>query len=376
MIVASYASSLINFRGHLIEELVSSGHVVIAAAPVPSTDYHIFLQQLKLRGASFFPIPISRGGVNLFADFLTFFSILRLCLSARPQLVLAYTIKPVIYSGLAILCIRRFCRIRFVALITGLGYAFISNQSTSFMRRFLRQIVCLLYRFALIPVSDVVFQNPDDQATFVDLNIIPSSSCTHRVYGSGVDLSLYKPQPLPSAPIFLMLARLLVDKGIREYISAARQVKLTFPNCTFCLAGMLDHNPTSISQAELDSWISDGVIEYLGNLHDVRTALSSCKFFVLPSYREGTPRSVLEALATARPIITTDVPGCRETVVHARNGFLVPPRDVGALAEAMIKMLNTAEPKILDMAQESLSLACQKYDVHKVNSHLLTILNL
>ena len=173
-----------------------------------------------------------------------------------------------------------------------------------------------------------------------------------------------------------MISRLLVDKGVREYVEAAKIVHSYFPNVTFQLAGNLDENPSAITAQELQSWIDEGNIEYLGEKKSVKSILKSCKYYVLPSYREGMPRSVLEALSTGRPIITTDVPGCRETVIHKKNGLLVPVKDPAALANAMISLLEESEEAIKKMALESYLLAKNKFEIGKVNKSMLNIMKL
>ena len=173
-----------------------------------------------------------------------------------------------------------------------------------------------------------------------------------------------------------MISRLLIDKGVREYVEAAKIVRSRFPNVIFQLAGYLDENPSSITARELQSLINQGDIQYLGELKSVQPILKNCKFYVLPSYREGTPRSILEALSTGRPIITTDVPGCRETVVHEKNGLLVPIKDPVALANAMIRLLKEKDESIKKMAQESYLIAKNKYEINKVNQSMLNIMNL
>ena len=181
---------------------------------------------------------------------------------------------------------------------------------------------------------------------------------------------LWAPKPLPQQPRFLLIARLLADKGIREYVAAARTLKKRYPQAQFRIAGYTDSNPLSISATELEVWESKGIVEYLGSLDDVRPALADTQVYVLPSYREGTPRTVLEAMATGRPIITTDSPGCRETVVEGENGFLVPIKDAEALAAAMERFI--IEPGLgARMGSASLQLARDKYDVHKVNAAIM-----
>tara|TARA_B110000037_G_scaffold111979_1_gene129143 strand:- start:1089 stop:1694 length:606 start_codon:yes stop_codon:yes gene_type:complete len=199
---------------------------------------------------------------------------------------------------------------------------------------------------------------------------------SHIVHGSGVDLDLYPFSPLPKKPIFLMLARLLIDKGVREYAEAARIVKAQFPKVIFQLAGRLDSNPSTISSNELNFWINEGFIQYLGEISSVQKSLTSCRFYVLPSYREGTPRSVLEAMATGRPVITTDTPGCRETVIDGKNGLLVSPKNSKSLANAMIQLLEETDDKTQSMGRESFILAKEKYAVEKVNKDIINILNL
>ena len=173
-----------------------------------------------------------------------------------------------------------------------------------------------------------------------------------------------------------MISRLLIDKGVREYVEAAKIVQSRFSGVTFQLAGYLDKNPAVISENELQSWINDGYIEYLGEIKSVQSVLKLCKYYVLPSYREGTPRSTLEALSTGRPIITTDTPGCRETVINGKNGLLVPPKNSKSLANAMIQVLNTKEDTIQKMGKESYNLAKDKYAVEKINKNMFNIMRL
>jgi glycosyltransferase involved in cell wall biosynthesis len=211
---------------------------------------------------------------------------------------------------------------------------------------------------------------------FRELNLLDAQTTSVRVHGSGVDLEAFPPEPLPDAPVFLMLARLVADKGVREYVAAARHVKQRHPDAVFQLAGGLDLNPAAIQREEVQAWEQEGVIQYLGTVRPVQPALAACRFYVLPSYREGTPRSVLEALATGRPVITTDAPGCRETVVHGKNGLLVPPRDLDALASAITQLIEAPQAEVQRMADASLALAREKYDVHKVNAEVLRVIGL
>jgi glycosyltransferase involved in cell wall biosynthesis len=361
LLIAGLAESLTNFRGPLIAALLAKKAQVHVAAPGLQAG-HATHAELAALGCHVHSISLARAGTNPLADLRTFMSLVRLMRKVRPDLVLAYTIKPVIYgmpaariTGVA----KRF------ALITGLGYAF---QGSAKGR--LQQLVQYLYKLALKCADKVFFQNPDDQALFKELGLLNGVSSV-VVNGSGVDLSYYAAQPmLSNVPKFLMVARLLGDKGVREYAQAALQLKAQNPTAVFQLAGWIDENPNAIAQHELDAWVSSGAIEYLGKLADVRPALAGCSIYVLPSYREGTPRSVLEAMAIGRAVITTDAPGCRETVKHGVNGLLVPIKDVPALAEAMQICIN--EPlMVARMAKQSLQMATEKYDVRKVNQHML-----
>ena len=191
------------------------------------------------------------------------------------------------------------------------------------------------------------------------------------VNGSGVDLDEFGPEPPPAAGnCFLIICRFLGNKGVREYAQAAHRVRLRHPNAVFCLAGWIDDNPDAIAESELDAWVQSGDIEYLGRLEDVKPALRECSVYVLPSYREGTPRTVLEAMAIGRPVITTDAPGCRETVTDGENGFLVPVKSVGALVEAMQRFIDNPD-LAAEMGKRSREIAEEKYDVHKVNKVML-----
>ena len=376
LIIASYAPSLINFRGALLLEMVNRGHEVIAAAPVTS-DQSYLRQQLSGLGVFLSPLPITRGGINPFKDIHTLLCIYRLIAKHKPSAVLSYTVKPVVYSGLAVWLYRLLFPSglpRFFALITGLGYAFADVAPLLSVRAIIRGLVIALYRFGLHSSNAIIFQNPDDYQVFSSLRLLPNTAKVHRVWGSGVDLDLFPATPLPSRHVFLMLSRIIREKGVHDYVAASRIVRRQFPEAIFLLAGMLESSPAAIPSSELESWVREGVIQYLGELRSVQTALADCRYYVLPSFREGTPRSVLEALATARPVITTDVPGCRETVVQGLNGLLIPPRNPEALAAAMLKLIEQPQAETERMAQASLDLARERFDVHKVNAQLLAVM--
>lgn len=377
LIVASFSKSLVLFRGPLLNELVSRGHSVHATAPYDECTPDVIIK-LKDFGVSFSPLSLSRHSINPIKDISYILRLLSLIFTYKPDCILAYTVKPVVYSGFSTFLYRLFrpqAFVNHVSLITGLGYAFTADIC-SFYGQLIRKILLLLYRVSLKNSNHIVFQNPDDLSEFKSLGLIANDSRLHRVWGSGVDLASFPPQPLPSQQSFLMLSRLLVDKGVREYLRAAQIVKEQYPSVNFYLAGMLDSNPASINPHELDYSISRDIVTYLGDLPSVNAILNSCRYFVLPSYREGTPRSVLEAMATSRPILTTDVPGCRETVIDGQNGFIVPARDPDALALSMIRLIQQSEQETQKMALSSLQLARQYYDVRKVNAEIIEIIEI
>lgn len=361
MVVAGgLAESLLNFRGPLLRALVERGWQVLAMAP----DDGVSGARLQALGVQFVPVKLSRAGMNPLADLGTLWQFWRLFRRYRPQACLFYTIKPVIYGSLA----ARLAAVpRVVSMITGLGYAFTSG------RAWMQKLAQGLYRAALRHNERVIFQNPDDQQLFIDLGLVRDAEQCQRIYGSGVDLQHFAPAPLPPQPVFLLVGRLLADKGVREFAAAARALKADFPQARFQLVGWIDSNPSAIRQQELDDWVGSGIIEYLGRLQDVRPALAQCSVYVLPSYREGTPRSVLEAMAMARPVVTTDAPGCRETVRDGINGFLVPVADAPALTAAMRRLLENPELR-LQMGSAGLAMARELYDVHKVNAAIIATL--
>ncbi len=366
LLIAGYAESLIGFRKPLIEALLKQDVKVHVAAP-ELLENAIVIAELTELGVVAYDIPMQRTGMNPLADLKALIALWRLMRQIKPQYVLGYTIKPVIYGTLAAWLARVPKRF---ALITGLGFAFMGEEDGQ--RSKVRALVQGLYRTALKRSHTVFFQNPDDEALFRQLNILSSATQSCVVNGSGVDVAQFEVAPLStgSAPRFLLIARLLGDKGVREYVQAAQQVKLRYPEAQFDLVGWIDANPNTITQPELDRWIAAGTINFLGRLSDVRPAIAECSVYVLPSYREGTPRTVLEAMAMGRAVITTDAPGCRETVVDGDNGFLVPIKDADALAQAMLRFIEQPE-LIAQMGQRSRSIAEEKYDVHKVNAQML-----
>lgn len=363
LLIAGFAESLLHFRGPLISALQAKGLQVHVAVPDVPLGAEV-RTELEMQGLVVHSIPLRRTGLNPLADLKTLLSLWRLIRSIRPVYVMGYTIKPVIYGSLAAWLARVPKRF---ALITGLGYAFQGGAQ----RGVLRLLVQRLYALALGRANKVFFQNPDDEALFRSAGILAPRIPSCVVNGSGVDLAQYAVAPLPEYPVhFLMIARLLGDKGVREYAEAARRVRVRHPEVLCSLAGWIDSNPDAIAKAELDAWVAVSSLKYLGRLSDVRPAIDASSVYVLPSYREGTPRTVLEAMAMGRAVITTDAPGCRETVVDGDNGYLVPVKSVEALERVMQCFID--DPELAQrMGQRSRQMAENKYDVHKVNAVML-----
>jgi glycosyltransferase involved in cell wall biosynthesis len=365
-IVGNEPKSLLNFRGDLIRAIVSSGHRVTAMSAPASADQ---IQQIEALGASFRPFPVQRNGLNPWRDLQTFLALRKAFRELTPDLVLAYTIKPVIWSGLAA---RGIAGVSFFALITGLGFAF---QRGSIARNILTWGVSRLYQASLQSATRVIFQNTDNRDEFIARRIIPGSRC-FVVAGSGVDILRFQTTNLPeTAPVFLCIARLLGEKGLREYAQAACLVKQRYPDAVFHLLGPTDPSPDGIPLDEVQRWQEEGTLEYLGETNDVRPFIAACHVYVLPSYHEGMPRSVLEAMSMGRPILTTDASGCRETVTQHENGFLVPIRDVNALASRMVWFIEHRD-QWQSMGQASRRMAEERFDVRKINAELLRSMNL
>ncbi len=347
-----------NFRGDLIKEIIANGYEVIVTGPNRDN-----VEKIEALGARFAEIPMNKNGVNPVKDLAYQRALKTLFDKEKPDAVLGYTSKPVIYGSIAA---KRAGVKKITAMITGLGYAF--TQKT-LKARIIRLIMIMLYKPALKCAHTVVFQNPDDRDEVIRLKLVKPEKC-RVVNGSGVNMERFKPLPYPETMTFFMLARVMYAKGIREYLRAAEIVKEKYPDVQFMLLGACEGIQDSISRKDLQKYIDDGTITYFGETDDVAPYYGKCSVFVLPSYREGTGRVILEAMATKRPIIATDVAGCRETVRNGVTGFLVPAKDSEALAEKMIWFIEHPE-KIPEMGEASLAYCEEKYDVRKVNANML-----
>ena len=374
VVIGGFAPSLIKFRAPLIAAMVARGHAVTAMAPAADAGGDGpggVRAQLAALGARFEPIQLERAGIDPVADGRSVRGLVRQLRALRPDLVLGYTIKPVIYGSVA----ARLAGVpRRAAMITGMGSALTSARSVK--QRLVAAAARALYRVGLAQCQVVIFQNPDDRDELARLGAVPARARVAVVRGSGVDLAHYAPRPQPPGPpVFLFIGRLLRDKGITEYVAAARRVRARHPAARFQIVGWLDPNPQSLTRRELDAVVADGTIEYLGATDDVRPALAAAHVLVLPSYGEGTPRVVLEAMSMNRAVITTDAPGCRETVIDGESGLIVAVRDVAALAAAMTQLVES--PALLArLAAAGRARAVELYDARTVAAGMLELLGL
>ena len=339
VLAANSSWNIVNFRAGLIRALQDEGYDPVVIAPREASTE----QRISELGVEWLAVPIDRSGTNPLADLRLIARYSRLLRGICPAAFLGFTIKPNIYGAIA----ARSLGIPVIANISGLGTVFIKRGP-------LLALVTRLYRFALSRAAVVFFQNPEDVALFLERGIVRPRQA-RLIPGSGVDPQRFDPVPLPEGPpVFLLIARLLGDKGVREYVAAARSLRTELPEARFQLLGPLDEgNRTAIARSELDRWVNDGDVEYLGETGDVRPFVAAATAVVLPSYREGLPRTLLEAGAMERPLIATDVPGCRQVVADGVNGFLCRAGDAESLASAMRRLTQLDLARIRAMGAEA-----------------------
>ena len=333
IVLATYTKSLLNFRVPMMRALVEKGWEVVAVGP---GDDAYWRPRFEAHGVRWRSIFLNRNGLNPFADLRTCRELKRLFEEEKPDRLFCSQAKAVVYGVPA----ARKAGVQGVyALISGLGSIF---HGKGLKNALVRMVLQRQYRRALRLADGVFFQNEDDRRTFLERSLVAADKTT-LIPGSGVDVRKFTPTPLPASPVFLMLTRLLRDKGVVEFLQAARLVKAHCPQSRFLLAGPYDTNPSALKPADLQPCFDDGTVEYLGELEDVRPALAQAAVFVFPSYHEGTPMCVLEALASGRAVVTTDAVGCRETVREGENGFLVPVGTVEPLAATMERFVREPE---------------------------------
>lgn len=339
-IIANSGWYLYNFRRNLMQALRAAGHDILA---VSAADRYV--DRLCVDGVVHAEFPLAPAGTNPLVELRTVLALRRILKAHQVTLALTYTPKANIYTGL----IARGLGIGHVPNVSGLGHAFVGKSA-------LQRIVVPLYRHAFRPAHLVLFQNDADRAEFLRLELVLPQR-TGRVPGSGVDLTRFSPQPprpdRDGRCVFLFVGRVLGDKGIQEFVAAAREVRRLHANVDFQILGSLEAaNPSSISIDLFNQWVRSGLITYLGSSDDVRDAMATADCIVLPSYREGVSRSLLEAAAMGKPCIATDVPGCREAVEHRRNGLLCVPRSSEALTAALLEFLQLPESDRYEMGRQ------------------------
>jgi glycosyltransferase involved in cell wall biosynthesis len=360
MIAINTAWNFVNFRAGLIRALVAAGYEVVAVAPPDE-----YVSRLKALGCRFVALPMDNKGTHPGRDLLLIWRFYRLMRRERPNIYLGYTVKPNIYGSLAAFMLN----IPVINNIAGLGAVFIKEN-------WLSVLVRGLYRIALSKSAKVFFQNNDDREMFVARGIV-RTEMTDRLPGSGIDLVQFIPVPLPNRAClrFLLIARMLWDKGVGEFVEAARYLKNQGIHAEFCLLGFLDvKNPAAISRTQMDAWVKEGVIEYIGTSDDVRQEIARVDCIVLPSYREGSPRTLLEAAAMARPIVTTNSVGCREVVEDGVNGYLCRTKDALDLAEKIAKIIALSPEERQEMGRRGREKVKQEFDEKIViNKYMNTI---
>lgn len=362
-IVLNTAWNIYNFRLGLVKALLAAGYRVVAIAP---TDEYV--PQIETTGATFVPLTrLSRKGVNPLQDLQLTNELARIFRAQQLDAVLLYTIKPNIYGSWA----ARRVGIPCISTVTGLGYAFMQGG-------LVHQVVKRLYRSAFKASYRVAFQNRDDKALFETLRLVAPNK-TMLIKGSGINTSYFQPAP-PAQPqedfIFLFVGRLLYDKGIRELLHAAERLQAARQKTQFWVVGAIDEgNPSAVDAALVQRYHEQGVIHYWGTSNAVRERIGEADVVVLPSYREGLPRVMLESLSMAKPVITTDVAGCRETVEDGKNGYLVPAKDADSLYEALLRMRDLPEAARRRMGEAGRALALQEFDERIIVQHYLDVLS-
>jgi glycosyltransferase involved in cell wall biosynthesis len=365
IIAASYGPSLLNFRKDLIKEMIKKGHSVTCISVEPK---EMLEEPLAALGASYESVGGSRTGLGFLENLAIFFCYLKLLFRLKPDLCFFYMPKPIVFGGTAaiILGIKRI-----YPFITGLETPFYSKAKKDI---FIRVLLCVFYKFVIHFSKACFFMNQDDINRMRKLKVIRKEKAV-LVNGSGVNMEHFTRLPLPEEPRICMTARLVEGKGVREYFEAALLLKNKYPEVPFLLVGGFDEHKEGIKEEELDALLKEGAVDYYGYAEDVRPYLEYCSIFVLPSYHEGNGRSIVEAMAAGRAIVTTNVPGCRDTVMEGYNGFLVPPRDGRALAEKLEVLIQNKKLRE-SMGKSSYLLCREKFEVNKINNTLLQTMGL
>lgn len=372
VIVNNQCRTLVNFWTVLLRLLRAAGHGVICVVPEGDAASEAVLMNM---GVGIRHYPLDRKGLNPVRDFGTMLALYRVLGDLRRQgladAVFVYTIKPVIYGlwAAALAGIPTRC-----AMITGLGYMF---EADSPIKKILRTVAALLYRSSLYFAQAVLFQNNDDVQTFRTHHCLPTGVTVVMTRGTGVDIEHFAVAPLPEgdAPVFLLVARLLEAKGLQEYADAARLVKQECPAARFQLLGPAESGLGGVPLVTVQQWQDEGLVDYLGETRDTRPFVAACSVVVLPSWREGLPCSLMEAMSCGRALVATDVPGCRDVVRHEDNGLLVPVRNAAALAEACLRFVR--EPALAaQMGRRGRVMAESELDARKAAEQIFSIMQI
>ena len=372
IIIGTIASSFYGFRADLIRTLLKKGYQVYAFTSEYTAED---LKKIEKLGATPITYTLNRGGLNPLADIIATYRLSKKIKAINPDLVFSYFSKPVIFGTLAAKLAKA---PRVVGMLEGLGYTFTEQpEGLSKKTQLIKKIQVFLYKIALPQLDQLIFLNPDDPKDLLEKYAINVKNI-EVLGGIGLNLDHYKySENFNSNISFIFIARLLAEKGIHDYIKAAKIVKEKYPSVKFTVLGAIDKEALgSLKEEELESLVKTNIIKYPGHVSNVSEWIEKSSVFVLPSYyREGVPRSTQEAMAIGRAVITTDVPGCRETVVDGVNGFLVPKWNPEALAKKMIYFIEHPEQARL-MGAESYKIAVEKFDAEKVNQRLVNILGL
>lgn len=358
-VLSSHTPSIFWFRMEMMQEFQKRGWHVFAVGNEPESEW---AEKFHREGIAYRQIDVQRNGVNPLHDLKTLSSIKAVLREIRPDKIFCFQAKTIIYGAIAANALGI---TEVYPLIAGIGSVFLDD---SIKARLVRSVLTTEYRYAMRKCPAAFFQNEDDEQVFRHYRIITKQK-TVRLHGSGVNLDKFQVSPLPKRPTFLCISRLIRDKGVMEYLEACRMLKEADPEVRCMLVGPYDSNPSAIRPEELQPYIDGGMIEYFGEQADVRPFLAQASVFVLPSYREGTPKTVLEAMACGRAVITTDAPGCRETVRDGENGYLLPVRDAEAVFRKM-RELSAAPALIAEMGRRGRVLSVEVFDVRRVNEEI------
>ena len=370
VVVGSLGYSLVNFRLDLMRRFQANGYEVTALAAEIDAETARILDE---NGIAHREIPMKRTGTNPFSDLVSLWALVRTLREIKPELVLAYTMKPIVYGCLAAQLVG--VRSRY-ALFTGLGYAFMEDKPTG-RRRYVRGVSVWLHRIALRRLTAAFCYNRADRRDIRQYRLVPDRVPLHDIPGSGVDTARFSATPVPQGPVrFLFVGRLLRSKGLAVLAEAAQHLKSEGLQFELDILGPTDSNPDAIEPEQLKTWQDDGVLRYRGATNDVVPFLHASSVLVLPtSLREGIPRSILEAMSCGRAVITTDAPGCGETIEHGVSGFVVPRDDVQALAGAMRRFIEVPNRATV-MGAAARELVCSRNDIHQVNARLMQLMGI